>query len=152
VHWRSFLADLKDRGLCGVELIVSDAHEGLKAARKAVFPSVPWQRCQFHLQQNAGHYVPKMAMRTAVAADIRSIFNTPDRNEAELLLEKFLTRYETTAPKLAQWAEEAVPEGFTVFALPASHRRRLRTTNLPERVNQEIKVSTVLRQIADRNR
>jgi transposase-like protein len=61
VHWRSFLAELKDRGLYGVELIVSDAHEGLAAARKAVFPSVPWQRCQFHLQQNAGHYVPKMS-------------------------------------------------------------------------------------------
>jgi transposase-like protein len=74
VHWRAFLSELKDRGLCGVELIVSDAHEGLAAARKAVFPSVPWQRCQFHLQQNAGHYVPKMSMRAPVAADIRAIF------------------------------------------------------------------------------
>ena len=81
-------------------------------------------------------------MRTAVATDIRSIFNAPDRNEAELLLEKFLARYETTAPKLAHWAEEAIPEGFTVFALAASHRRRLRTTNLLERVNQEIKRRT----------
>jgi transposase-like protein len=142
VHWRTFLAELKDRGLCGVELIVSDAHEGLKAARKAVFPSVPWQRCQFHLQQNAGQYVPKMALRAAVAADIRSIFTAPDRNEAQLLLEKFLSRYETTAPQLAKWAEEAIPEGFTVFALPASHRRRLRTTNLLERVNEEIKRRT----------
>lgn len=142
VHWRTFLSDLKDRGLCGVELIVSDAHEGLKAARKAVFPSVPWQRCQFHLQQNAGQYVTKMAMRTTVAADIRAIFNAPDRDEAELLLEKFLARYETSAPKLVQWAEEAIPEGFTVFALPASHRRRLRTTNLLERVNEEIKRRT----------
>ena len=142
VHWRRFLAELKDRGLCGVELIVSDAHEGLKAARKAVFPSVPWQRCQFHLQQNAGPYVPKMAMRAAVAADIRAIFNAPDRAEAELLLEKFLARHEKTAPKLLAWAEEAIPEGFTVFALPASHRRRLRTTNLLERVNEEIKRRT----------
>ena len=81
-------------------------------------------------------------MRTAVAADIRSIFNAPDQNEAGLLLEKFLTRYETTAPKLVAWAEEAIPEGFTVFALTASHRRRLRTTNLLERVNQEIKRRT----------
>lgn len=83
-----------------------------------------------------------MALRAVVAADIRSIFNAPDRNEAELLLEKFLTRYETTAPKLAQWAEDAIPEGFTVFALPGSHRRRLRTTNLLERVNEEIKRRT----------
>lgn len=142
VHWRAFLADLKDRGLYGIELIVSDAHEGLQAARRAVFPSVPWQRCQFHLQQNAGHYVPTMGMRSPVASDIRAIFNAPDREEAEHLLAKFLERYNKTAPKLAQWAEEALPEGFTVFALPPSHRRRLRTTNLVERLNQEIRRRT----------
>lgn len=142
VHWRAFLSELKDRGLCGVELIVSDAHEGLQAARKAVFPSVPWQRCQFHLQQNAGHYVPKISMRTAVATDIRSIFNAPDRDEAEPQLEKFLARYEKTAPRLVQWAEEALPQGFTAFALPPSHRRRMRTTNLVERLNEEIRRRT----------
>ena len=130
VHWRVFLSELKDRGLYGIEFIVSDDHAGLQAARKAVFPSVPWQRCQFHLQQNAGHYVPKMAMRAPVAADIRTIFNAPDLDEAQHLLEKFLSRYEATAPKLVAWAEEALPEGFTAFGLPISHRRRLRTTNL----------------------
>jgi len=142
VHWRAFLAELKDRGLYGIELIVSDAHEGLKAARKAVFPSVPWQRCQFHLQQNAGHYVPKLSLRAPVAADIRAIFNAPDREEAEHLLEKLLARYEKIAPKLTRWAEEAIPESFTVFSLPASHRRRLRTTNLVERLNEEIRRRT----------
>ncbi len=142
VHWRRFMSDLKDRGLYGVELIVSDAHEGLKAARKAVFPSVPWQRCQFHLQQNAGRYVPKVALRTPVAADIRAIFNAPDRDEANHLLAKFIARYQSTAPKLTEWAEEALPEGFTVFSLPPSHRRRVRTTNLVERLNQEIKRRT----------
>ncbi len=142
VHWRAFLSELKDRGLCGIEFIVSDDHAGLQAARKAVFPSVPWQRCQFHLQQNAGKYVPKMAMRAPVAADIRAIFNAPDLDEARHLLEKFLSRYEKTAPKLVAWAEEALPEGFTAFELPASHRRRLRTTNLVERLNEEIKRRT----------
>lgn len=142
VHWRGFLSDLKDRGLHGMELIVSDAHEGLQAARKAVFGSIPWQRCQFHLQQNAGQYVPSMAMRSAVAADIRSIFNAPDREEAERLLEKFLKKYQETAPKLVSWAEEALPEGFTVFSLPARHRRRMRTTNLVERLNEEIRRRT----------
>jgi len=142
VHWRLFLSELKDRGLHGLELIVSDAHEGLKAARKAVFPSVPWQRCQFHLQQNAGQYVPKIAMRSTVAADIRAIFNAPDQEEADHLLQKFLSRYEKTAPQLANWAEEAIPEGFTVFTLPASHRRKLRTTNLVERLNEEIRRRT----------
>ena len=142
VHWRAFMSQLKDRGLHGLELIVSDAHEGLKAARKAVFPSVPWQRCQFHLQQNAGHYVPKMDLRTPVAADIRAIFTAPDQDQAEHLLQKFLARYQKAAPKLVEWAEEAIPEGFTVFTFPASHRRRLRTTNLLERLNQEIRRRT----------
>ena len=141
VHWRAFLSQLKDRGLYGVELIVSDAHEGLGAARKAVFPSIPWQRCQFHLQQNAGHYVPSVAMRAPVAADIRASFTAPDRDEAEHLLSKLLTRYQTSAPKLVAWAEEALPQGFTVFTLPASHRR-LRTTNLLARLNEEIRRRT----------
>jgi putative transposase len=141
-HWRQFLVSLKDRGLHGIELIVSDAHEGLQAARKAVFPSVPWQRCQFHLQQNAGAYVPAVAMRAPVAADIRAIFNAPDQEEAEHLLGKFLDRYAKKAPNLVKWAEAALPQGFTVFSFPATHRRRLRTTNLVERLNEEIRRRT----------
>jgi len=76
VHWRSFLASLKKRGLLPTGSITSDAHEGLKAALLAVFPGIPWQRCQFHLQQNAQAYVPKQEMKSSVAADIRSVFNT----------------------------------------------------------------------------
>lgn len=142
VHWREFLVDLKDRGLHGVKLFVSDDHAGLKAARKAVFPSVPWQRCQFHLQQNAGAYVPRQDMRKAVAAAIRDIFNAPDAAEAKRLLERFIAKYQSKAPKLAAWAAEALPEGMAVFSFPASHRRRLRTTNALERVNKEIKRRT----------
>ena len=142
VHWRKFLASLKDRGLHGLELIVSDAHEGLKAARKAVFPSVPWQRCQFHLQQNAGQYVTAQDKRGPIAAEIRGIFNSPDLEAAEHLQEKFMERHEKKMPKLAQWVEDNLAEGFTVFALPSSHRRRLRTTNLVERLNEEIRRQT----------
>ena len=142
LRFTGFLSTLKDRGLYGLELIVSDAHEGLQAARRAVFPSVPWQRCQFHLQQNAGHYVPTVAWRAPVAADIRSIFNAPDQDEAQRLLDRFIERYRTTAPKLALWAEEALTEGFTVFSLPPTHRPRLRTTNLVERLNEEIRRRT----------
>ena len=142
VHWRQFLSDLKDRGLHGIELVTSDAHEGLAAARKAVFGSVPWQRCQFHLQQNAGQYVPTVDMRAPVAAAIRAIFNAPDMEEAEHLLSKFLDHYRETAPKLVEWAEENLPQGFAVFNFPASHRRRLRTTNLVERLNEEIRRRT----------
>lgn len=142
VHWRDFLIDLKDRGLHGVKLFVSDDHAGLKAARKAVFPSVPWQRCQFHLQQNAGAYVPRQDMRKAVAAAIRDIFNAPDADEAKRLLERFVVKYQSKAPKLSAWAAEAIPQGLAVFALPTTHQRRLRTTNVLERVNKEIKRRT----------
>jgi transposase-like protein len=142
VHWREFFQSLIARGLHGVELIVSDAHEGLAAARRASFAGVPWQRCQFHLQQNALQYVPKVEMRKEVAADLRSVFNASDRPEAERLLGLAVKKYEQSAPRLAQWMETAVLEGLTVLALPAAYRRRLRTSNVLERLNQEIKRRT----------
>ena len=92
-HWKAFLQGLKDRGLKGVKLVISDDHAGLGAARRAVLGSVPWQRCQFHLQQNAGAYVPKQAMRMEVAADIRSMFNAPDRKTAEAFLMAAIQKY-----------------------------------------------------------
>jgi len=142
VHWRQFLSGLKDRGLHGVRLFISDAHEGIKAARRAVFPSVPWQRCQFHLQQNAQAYVPRRGMKKDVAAHIRAIFNAPDAEEALRLLEQFIKDHQETAPDLATWAEKAIPEGLTVFQMPQEHRRRLRTVNMLERLNKEIKRRT----------
>lgn len=138
VHWREFLQSLVDRGLHGIEMITSDDHAGLKAARKAVLPAVPWQRCQFHLQQNASAYVPKQSMKAGVAEDLRSVFNAPDRAEAERLLKFVIDKHRTSAPKLAEWMEQCVPEGLTVFALPTQHRRRLRTNNAVERLNEEI--------------
>jgi transposase-like protein len=142
VHWREFLSSLIARGLHGVELIVSDAHEGLAAARRACLAGVPWQRCQFHLQQNAAQYVPKLDMRKAVADDLRGVFNAGDRGEAERLLKLAVEKYQKTAPRLANWMEANIPQGLTVFGLPASHRRRLRTTNMLERLNKEIKRRT----------
>jgi transposase-like protein len=102
VHWRDFLETLIYRGLSAVELIISDAHKGLKAARKVVFGSIPWQRCQFHLQQNASQYVPRLAMKKEVAADIRAIFNAPDIEQAQMLLDRTVKKYERTAPKVSQ--------------------------------------------------
>lgn len=142
VHWRAFLDSLIRRGLKGVKLIVSDDHAGLKAARRAVFPSVPWQRCQFHLQQNAQGYVTRLDQRKPVALRIRSIYNAPDRAEAERLLRQAIEAWKTEMPKLAQWAEENLPEGFAVFALPHAQRVRLRTTNGLERIHREIKRRT----------
>lgn len=142
VHWRAFLESLQARGLHGVKLAVSDDHAGLRAALKARLPGVLWQRCQFHLQQNAQAYVPRLAQREEVGRDIRSIFLAPDRVEAEQLLAKTVARYAKTAPELARWMETNLPEGFTVFARPACQRRMLRTSNLLEALNKELRRRT----------
>lgn len=142
LHWRGFLESLVQRGLCGVKFIVSDDHAGLKAARRAVLPSVPWQRCQFHLQQNAQACVTRMDQRKPVALRIKAIFNAPDKAEAERLLKQAVELWAKEAPKLAAWAEENLPMGFTVFNLPPAHRVRMRTTNGLERINRELKRRT----------
>ena len=141
-HWRQFLSSLQQRGLHGVLCIVSDDHKGLGAARAAVFPSVPWQRCRFHLQQNAQGYVPRLELRAQVAEDIRAIFNSPNRASAQARLRTIVSKHLTKAPKLAAWIEENLPQGFTVFSLPTAHQRKLRTSNALERVNQELKRRT----------
>jgi transposase-like protein len=142
VHWREFLQSLVERGLSGVRLITSDAHTGLEAARQAVFPSVPWQRCQFHLQQNASQYVTRLEQRKEVAADLRAVFNAPGRSEAERLLQATVKKYAASAPRLSVWMEANVYQGLTVMSFPVEHQKRLRTTNLNERVNRELKRRT----------
>ena len=142
VHWRDFLQSLKKRGMHGMKLVVSDAHEGLKAARKAIMPGVAWQRCQFHLMQNAMQYIPKVEMRKQVAQDLRSVFNAKDLEDAMEKLQRFVDLYQETAPKIADWAETNIPEGLSVFQLPEEHRKRMRTTNMLERQNRELKRRT----------
>jgi transposase-like protein len=142
VHWRVFLNGLKERGIGIPSLVTSDAHGGLKAALKAALNGTPWQRCQFHLQQNAQEYVTKQDLKAKVAADIRAIFNADDRAHAEERLKQFVKIYSQSQPKLAAWAEENLPDGFTVFAFPEAHRRRLRTSNACENVNRQIKART----------
>ena len=142
MHWRTFFQSLRKRGLDGVQLITSDDHAGLQAARRVVFGSIPWQRCQFHIQQNAQSYVPRISMRAEVAADIRAIFNAPDRKTAELMLSRAVSKYVRTAPKLSAWMEENIPESLTVFSFPIQYRRSLRTTNGLERLNREIRRRT----------
>lgn len=142
VHWRGFMMDLQERGLHGVELFISDAHAGLKAARKTAFPSVPWQRCQFHLQQNAQFYINKRSKRREVAAHIRSILTAATKEEAERLLKITVKAYEKEMPKLSEWMEKNIPEGLTHFAFPEIHHRRIRTSNMLERINKEIRRRT----------
>jgi putative transposase len=117
VHWRAFLESLKERGLGGVQLNTSDDHAGLRAARLAVFGVIPWQRYQFHLQQNAQAYVPHKDMQSEVAEDIRTIFNAPDRATADAYLAKVILKYEKTASRLSNWMVSNPPEGLMVFSL-----------------------------------
>jgi transposase-like protein len=139
VHWRAFLESLKQRGLGGVRLITSDDHAGLRAARLAVFGAIPWQRCQFHLQQNAQAYVPHKDMQTEVAADIRTIYDAPDRPTADAYLARTILKYEKSASRLAAWMADNIPEGLTVFSFPGGFRRLLRTTNGVERLHREVR-------------
>lgn len=142
VHWREFMQSLVKRGLTGVQLIISDAHEGLKAARQAIFSGVDWQRCQFHMAQNAQAYVPKKFMREDIAQTMRDIFQARNLNEARDRVKEAVTIYQNKAPDFINWLEENVEEGFAVFKYPKSLRRRLRTSNMLETLNKQIKRRT----------
>jgi len=133
-HWRSFLERLLKRGLEGVQLIISDDHAGMEAARRAIFSGVPWQSCKFHLRPNARSYVSKLSLRAEVAEDIRRIFDAQDRDSAENLFKVAVKKYAQIAPRLADWMEVNLPEGFTVFAFPRIHKKRLRTSKVLERL------------------
>ncbi|MCB1075578.1 MAG: IS256 family transposase [Simkania sp.] len=142
VHWREFLSDLQARGMRGVRLIVSDDHAGLKGARKAVFPSVPWQRCQFHMAQNAQSYAPKKSMKGEIAETMRGIFNSPTIEMAQEMKRRAIIEYEKKAPEFSKWLEENIDEGLTVYQFPKEHWKKIRTSNGAERVNREIKRRT----------
>ena len=143
VHWRAFLESLVARGLQGVEFITSDDHSGLKAARKAVLPGARWQRCQFHLAQNAIHHAPNQAIRKAIGEELRAVWDAPNLGSAEEELKRLVAKYRTPAPKLAGWLENNVPEGLAAFKLPRDHWRRMRTSNPIERsIQQELKRRT----------
>lgn len=142
VHWREFLLGLQKRGLHGIEMVTSDAHTGLKAALKSCLPGVQWQRCQFHLQQNAQAFVMKKSMKTEVAYDIKTVFNAPNYEEANRYLKQTVDKYKVSMPKLSQWMDENIPESLTVFNLSEPLRKKLRTSNMLERQMKEVKRRT----------
>ncbi len=150
VHWRNFFESLQKRGLKGVKLMVSDAHSGLKAAKRSVFPSIPWQRCLFHLAQNAQSYVSKRSNKSSVARDIKSIFNQNSIEEAEEKLKFVVSKYTKSEPKLAEWMDENIRESFTYMSIypNKSHIwKKIRTSNGLERLNQEVKRRTKIARI-----
>lgn len=144
VHWRGFLDGLVARGMRGVRFVVSDDHAGLRAARQAVLSGALWQRCQFHLAQNAVHHAPNAAARKRIGSELRRVWNAVTIDDAQAELDRLVAAYRDDAPRLADWLEHNVPEGFAVMTLPIHHRRRMRTSNPIERaVQQEIKRRTV---------
>jgi transposase-like protein len=134
--WRSFLRSLVKRGLGGVQLVVSDAHAGLKKAIGQVL-GCPWQRCSVHfLRETLGHV--RKDQQGMVAALLRPIFNADDREQARELVGDALQRLGKPLPKVAALLEEAEEELLAFYGFPADHRPKLRSTNPLERVNREI--------------
>jgi len=142
VHWRHFLEELLKRGLTGIELIISDDHAGLKKARQAVLPGVAWQRCYFHLAQNAQNYASSMNMKGEIAQTIRDIYYAPDREESKNRLKRAVEKYEKSAPRFSTWMEENCEEGLTFYEFSQEHWKKIRSNNASERLNQEIKRRT----------
>lgn len=141
-HWRAFFEDLQRRGLSGVRLFISDDHAGMRAARRAVFPSVKWQRCQFHMAQNAQSYAPKKSMKEELGEAVRRIFQSPDYEAAQEQKRKCIVKYKETAPEFVIWLENNIEEGLTHFSFPEQHRKKIRTVNGVERLNKEIRRRT----------
>jgi putative transposase len=142
VHWREFLSSLQKRGMTGVKLIISDDHAGLRAAREALFPATPWQRCQFHLSQNAQAYVPRKSMRHEIGDAMREIFGASNLSSARASVREISARFEKRAPDFVKWLEGNIEEGLTIYNFPSTYRKRLRTVNGVERANREIKRRT----------
>jgi transposase-like protein len=138
--WSGFIKGLKERGLSGVRLFVSDNHPGIKAALRDHYSGIPWQRCQYHFRQNALDQVPKKREQQ-ILEGLESVWKKQNSHrQARARLEKLVEELEGPLPDVADWLSEQAPLAPTVFQVaPVSHRRRVRTTNAVERLHQELK-------------
>ena len=136
--WSSFFAWLKGRHLAGIDLVVSDDHQGLVKAVHRHFQGAMWQRCQTHLTRNILDACPKVH-QTSLHACLRRIFEAPDVATARKFLEETLSAYERKAPQAMKRLEAGFDDAVTVLTLPEPYRQRLRTTNGLERLNEEIR-------------
>jgi putative transposase len=141
--WREFLLQLQARGLHGVQYIVSDDHPGLKAAIREVLPGVWWQRCYVHFLRNALDYLPRKADDDCLQ-ELRWMYERRDVEEARRDLRQWLEKWAGKYPKLCAWAEANIEETWTFYRLPVAHHKHLKSTNLLERFNQEIKRRTLV--------
>ena len=136
--WKDFLLALKGRGLRGVEFVVSDDHPGLKRAIAEVIPEAVWQRCYVHFLRNARDHLPRKAVDDCMQ-ELRWLYDRRDLAEAQKDLAQWLERWGQKYPKLCEWVEENIGE---FYQLPLQHHKHLKSTNMLERFNEEIKRRT----------
>ena len=139
--WKDFLLVLKERGLSGVEFVVSDDHAGLKKAIAEVVPEAAWQRCYVHFLRNALDHMPRKRDDDCLQ-ELRWLYDRRDIGEARRDLAAWLQRWQGKYPKLTDWVEDNIEETFAFYRLPRQHHKHLKSTNMLERYNQEIKRRT----------
>jgi putative transposase len=141
--WKEFCLKLKARGLSGVELVISDDHAGLRKAITEVFTEAAWQRCYVHFLRNALDYLPRKADNDCLT-ELRWIYDRRSIDEARQDLTAWLKKWAPRYPKLCDWAESNIEETLTFYRLPRQHHKNLKSTNLLERLNEEIKRRTLV--------
>jgi transposase-like protein len=141
--WKEFCLKLKARGLSGVELVISDDHAGLRKAITEVFTEAAWQRCYVHFLRNALDYLPRKADNDCLT-ELRWIYDRHSIDEARQDLAAWLKKWAPRYPKLCDWAESNIEETLTFYRLPRQHHKNLKSTNLLERLNEEIKRRTLV--------
>lgn len=139
--WKEFLLGLRSRGLTGVELVVSDDHAGLRAAIPEVLPEAAWQRCYVHFLRNCLDHLPRRGDDDCLR-ELRWIYERRNIAEARNDLAMWITKWESRYPKLVAWVEESIDETLTFYRLPAQHHKHMKSTNMLERLNEEIKRRT----------
>jgi putative transposase len=141
--WKEFCLRLKERGLHGVELVISDDHAGLRKAIAEVFTEAVWQRCYVHFLRNALDYLPRKADNDCLT-ELRWIYDRRSIEEARQDLAAWLKKWSGRYPKLCDWVETNIEETLTFYRLPRQHHKNLKSTNLLERLNEEIKRRTLV--------
>lgn len=136
--WNNFLSGLKKRGLKGLLMITSDAHEGIRDAMNKVFPNVPWQRCQFHFSKNIADKAPKK-YQAGIRAELNEMFNCQSLEDARKVRDRILDDYREIAESAMNCLDEGFESTMTIMALPKHLRRYYRTSNHIERLNKELK-------------
>ena len=141
--WRDFLVGLEERGLCGVGFVVTDDHAGLKKAIAELLPEAIWQRCYVHFLRNALDYLPRKADDDCMQ-ELRWIYDRRDLEEARRDLTAWLQKWQPKYPKLCNWVEDNIEQTLSFYKLPLPHHKHLKSTNMLERVNEEIKRRTLV--------